>query len=594
MFSKQLLIRAVSAAGLATLLSGAMIASAQDEGHVLMPIGGGYPDTFPAFVEQVIAHAQTLDTDRVYVLMMPMSFTYDVEVLTTTDLLDNSLAIERRRRQLERECDAQVADAGIDYECQVVVPPIYTREAAEDELALDYFVEDLAGVYFVGGDQTFAMQILNGTPVEEALFDAFHTSVPMAGNSAGAAIQSYTMIGGYSSEDFGFEDQLREGIVDLWNSEDRRGLPFGIQSAIIEQHYFQYSRPGRLMNAIVQEGVPHIGIGVDGFTGVIIRDETSVSDSFGLYINGVLDAETFGAHETVTYVDGIMSAHNVLFHTLAPGESSYNIETRTHSLAPLPESLDRDFTSLSTSEEAGRLELNGGSDAIIPMIADIRILIVITGYADAEAAQVVADQYFRMGEVRIVLEGDELGEVDTAGGRAFVIHAGDASLIDAEQLAPIADAWRGGAPLTLNDAAVGLAGAYYAAHPAIDYDNDDDAVIEALEQGVLIDGGMNLVEGWGLVPAIIEPRLIDNTRWGRLVAGLYAHPDLLGVGIPFDGSVSIASDGAFVGGNNGVIVLDFRGATLALGDNGGYVVANGLMDSFAPTEMIIAQAPAQS
>jgi cyanophycinase len=535
--------------------------------------------------------------------MMPMSFTYDVEVLTTTDLLDNSLAIERRRRQFERACDRLVSERELDLECQVVVPPIYTRDAAEDDYALEYFTDDLAAVYFVGGDQTFAMQILNGTPLEAALTEAFERGVVMGGNSAGAAIMSYNMIGGYSSEDYDVVDQLREGIVDLWTEPDRRGLPFGLRSVIVEQHFFEYGRPGRLLNAILQPGMPRVGLGVDGFTGAVVVDDARIDRVIGKYSVGVIDA-TDAADSAYFSGDGILSVRGAWFHTLAPGDFSYDLLARQHSLAPLPERPQRDYSGFALPEGAGTLIL--GSDLTSVGLADnpvierflelaggseAEILVLSTGYRNLSAAVNAFEDYAaqftgraRRVQVQTLLTRMALPDLTRFSG--IVVVAGDQSLVTADELRPIADALLAGIPVLADNAAAPLFGIRYAANPPVDYDNDDDATMEAHDQGAYILGNTVIADGLGLVRANVEPRLIDNNRYGRVISLAYDDPAALALGLAEGSALEVTPQGTTVLGTNGVVLFDFSVATLALGDNDAFVIANGLMDVFAPGDRI--------
>jgi cyanophycinase len=602
-FTRRLLsLLAVSMLMLGLLIGSAAAQDAQPE-HILIPIGGGYPDTFPGFLEAALPYVATLDTDRFYILMMPMSFTYDVEVLTTTDLLDNSLAIERRRRQFERACDRLVSERELDLECQVVVPPIYTRDAAEDDYALEYFTDDLAAVYFVGGDQTFAMQILNGTPLEAALTEAFERGVVMGGNSAGAAIMSYNMIGGYSSEDYDVVDQLREGIVDLWTEPDRRGLPFGLRSVIVEQHFFEYGRPGRLLNAILQPGMPRVGLGVDGFTGAVVVDDARIDRVIGKYSVGVIDA-TDAADSAYFSGDGILSVRGAWFHTLAPGDFSYDLLARQHSLAPLPERPQRDYSGFALPEGAGTLIL--GSDLTSVGLADnpvierflelaggseAEILVLSTGYRNLSAAVNAFEDYAaqftgraRRVQVQTLLTRMALPDLTRFSG--IVVVAGDQSLVTADELRPIADALLAGIPVLADNAAAPLFGIRYAANPPVDYDNDDDATMEAHDQGAYILGNTVIADGLGLVRANVEPRLIDNNRYGRVISLAYDDPAALALGLAEGSALEVTPQGTTVLGTNGVVLFDFSVATLALGDNDAFVIANGLMDVFAPGDRI--------
>jgi len=585
------------------LIVGAGSATAQQVDSILIPIGGGYPDTFPGFLEAALPYVETLDTDRFYILMMPMSFTYDVEVLTTTDLLDNSIAIERRRRQLERACDELVNERDLGLECQVVVPPVYIREAAEDELVLDYFADDLAAVYFVGGDQTFAMQILNGTPLEAALTDAFERGVVMGGNSAGAAIMSYNMIGGYTSEDYGVVDQFRAGIVDLWTEPDRRGLPFGLQNVIVEQHFFEYGRPGRLLNALIQPGMPRVGLGVDGYTGAVVVNDARIDHVIGTYSVGVIDVTD--TIETAHFsADGLLSIRGAWFHTLAPGAFSYDITERQHSLAPRPEVAKTNYSGLALPEGAGTLVL--GSDLTTVGLEDnpvigrflelaggsqANIIVLSTGYPSmADAVNAYEDYAAALTatapRVRVQTLMSRMAVPDLTQFSGIILVAGDQSLVSAAEVQPVVDALLAGIPVLADNAAAPLFGISYAANPPIDYENDDDETIEAHDQGSYLVGGTVIETGLGVVGANFEPRLIDNNRWGRVISLAYDDPTTLAFGLAEGSALEVTAQGATVLGSNSVVAFDLSAATLALGDNDAFVIANGLMNVFAPGETI--------
>jgi len=562
---------------------GVGIAAADDGETVYIPIGGFYGDTFPGFLDQAIHHAEHLESDRVYILMMPMSFTVDPVTLTQTDLIINTQDSERRRRQLEDACAEQTP-----LYCEVVVPPIYTREAAEQEAALDYFADDLAGVYFLGGDQVYAMQITANTPLEEALADKFASGVPMGGNSAGLAVGSRAMIAGYGGDEFGPENGFNEGAVLLWNGDEERGLSFGSTSVVLEQHFFERARLSRFLNALTFEGAPGIGIGVDSFTGGLLRGDSVFDGVFGLYGAAVLDVETLGARESVMFAPAgdagaVLSIRDVLLHTVAPGDFSYDIAARAHSLAaPLTESAD--VMSLTVPAGAGRLILSGHSEIAQFMVADAPGTVLLAGYADAAAAAEATG--YTDGEGALFIGADTALPDDLADARSLALIVGDITQIDPTLFAPLRDAWLAGADLILAGDAPLLAGVSYANMPPTPYDSDDDLLIESATQGTLLDGGTTLAEGWNLLPIVVESRVMDDNRYGRWIAAAYANPTAPALALSDEASVTITADGATVGGTNVVLHLDLSRAVLDLGSNGGLVIANGVLDVFAPDDTI--------
>lgn len=576
-------------------------ASAQDTtaepvDRIFVPIGGSYTDTFPGFLDAVISGASG---DTISILMLPVTFSYDSQALTAEDLIVNTQDAERRRRQLEDACN-EIAPV----ECRVVVPPIYTREAAEVEAALDYFADPVDGIYILGGDQVIAMEILLGTPLEAAMRAAYESGTVIGGNSAGLAVQAYNMMGGYASEEFGSENGLSEGAVDLWNEPDRRGLEFGVTEVQLEQHFWEYSRLGRFLNALVQEDVPHVGIGVDGYTGAYIRNETVLEAPFGLYTVAIFDMETYGALETATFENdsNTLSVRNVLWHNLPTGEYSYDIPTRTLSMAEAPEEITRDYSALVAPEDAGTLilggnlfgPLSGEKSAVAEYFVELAggdeasLVLIATGYADAEKAQEELDRMAgALGIEAITLLNTDSDEIEISGDITGIVVIGDdQSLVDVEALAPVAEAWAGGVPLLMDDAAAAVAGAYYSAHPPVPYDSDDDLAIEAAVAGSFINGGTTIAEGLGLINATFEPQALFDNRWGRIISLAYNHPDLLALALADDAAIEFTAEGATVHGLNGVILFDLASATLELGTNDGFGIANGLIDVYAAGEVI--------
>ncbi|MDZ4764080.1 MAG: hypothetical protein SGI73_05960 [Chloroflexota bacterium] len=562
-----------------------------------VPIGAGYPDTYPGFLEAALPYVEANEFERFYILMMPMAFSYQVEELPANELLDNSLAIERRRRQLENAC----ADIAPDIPCEVVVPPLWTRAAALDELALDYFTDDLGAVYFVGGDQTIAMQILADSPVEAALADAYARGVVMGGNSAGLAIQSRTMIGGYIG-DFGPETGLAEGAVDIWNETEgvdgappRRGLSFGLTDIIVEQHFWERARISRLLNALAQPETPNLGVGVDSYSGAVIRTDESggvtVADVFGLYGAVVLDAETFGAADAATFQNGVLSIRDVLVHLLASGDYAYDLTARQALSAEAPARVEMTY-NIAAPDGAGSLALWSGLAAGIAA-GDVSIesapphLVIITGYADAESAQAVADAYVDVPDTTVLMlaDGDELPSLSDFG--TVTIHAHDVTLIAVAALAPVKDFWLNGGSLVLDDGAALLAGVAYANEPPVPYDSDDDLLIEDALQGALIDGMVEIANGWALIDANVEVDVMDDNRFARLFALEYNVP-VGTLGLSAGTMVAVSTNGAFVSppSGNGVYALSFANADLMVGDDDGLVVINGILDVFAPGEDI--------
>jgi cyanophycinase len=565
------------------MMLGSIVFAQEDDAPLFIPIGGGYTDTYPGFLEAVMSKMDEGD-DLLYIVVMPLAYSTDPSQLSADDLILNSRDSERRRRQLEDAC-REVAGEAVT--CQVVVAPIYTTELAESEIALDYFDEDLDGIYFLGGDQTTAMQVVINTPLEEALATAFAEGVVMGGNSAGLAVQSRAMIAGYN-EGFDENNGFAEGAVDVWNSDEARGLSFGVENVLLEQHFFEFVRLPRLINAVVQADLPHLAIGMDGYTGAYLQNGV-LSNVFGLYTGIVLDAESLGAVESANYSGGSLSVRNIVVHMLAPGDFSYDTNTMQHSLVPTLTTVDRSATTLAYTG-SGRLILAGNAATLLatdtlPLEGSTVVLAVNYPEGEAQAA-IDAISAELSGEVTSEIVADAISS-DLSSFQNIIVTGADLSSFDPAILVPVVEAMDEGKTVILSNAAAAVAGASYSAHGATREATDENPyATEEDVQGALVVSNTTIAEGLGLVGAAIEPQVISDARFGRMFALAYANPSLVAVGLPDDAGLVFSSEGVTVVGANSVVTLDLSAATLAEGENGGFVWANGLLDTFANGETV--------
>jgi len=117
-------------------------------------------------------------------------------------------------------------------------------------------------VMFTGGDQLRLTSILGGTRLHDIILDKFkNEEFIYAGTSAGAAAASNNMIYQGSSH-----EALLKGEVKITS-----GLSL-IQNVIIDTHFVQRGRIGRLFQAVV--GNPRVlGIGLGEDTGLLITSD---------------------------------------------------------------------------------------------------------------------------------------------------------------------------------------------------------------------------------------------------------------------------------------------------------------------------------
>lgn len=576
-------------------------ASAQDAARTqgtLIPIGGGYK-TLHNFVEAALPYWQTLNATHFTMLMLPPAFSYNPYQFSQQELLDNSYLADLRRSQLEESCRDVLASHNIDgVPCRVIVPPVYTREAAQSSLIEQFFVADLAAIYFLGGDQINAMNIIANTRLEQAIAQAFQRGVPLGGNSAGAALLAQPMIAGYAPE-YDQNNALREGAVNLWNQPDagERGLSVGAGNALIETHLWELGRVPRVLNLLSFDDAPHLVIGIDGSTGGVLQDETIFRDVFGQYSAAIFDGISLNASENASFgANGVLSIHNVLIHLLAPGDFSFNLATLQPSWTDHLVNAERDFSAFEKPENTGDLYLYGSAPPSSSFPDNAGTLVLLVGYPDAAQLANTAEQYAGDRQIISLLAGEQLAEVLPEGTALsdygfIAVIGGDQSLINIDQLQPVAEAWRGGMTVLLGGAAAAAAGQTYVANPAVNFVTGNAGVLEAHSQGSFIVGGTVLRRGLELINLNIEPRLIDNNRFGRLFSLAFNERSVQALGLPADTAVRFTSDGAFVQGESAAFVLDLSESTLGVGANNAFVIANALLDTYPASERIEAIHP---
>lgn len=140
---------------------------------------------------------------------------------------------------------------------EVTVLGVNSREEAQDTGAVAV-INAATAVFLTGGNQMKISSLLGGTPLLQALRDRYSAGILVGGTSAGASAICQHMIayGASGSAPKQRMVQLCPGI----------GL---INQVIIDQHFSQRDRVGRLMTAVAHN--PYIlGLGLDEDTAAII------------------------------------------------------------------------------------------------------------------------------------------------------------------------------------------------------------------------------------------------------------------------------------------------------------------------------------
>ncbi len=178
------------------------------------------------------------------------------------------------------------------------------------------------GIFMSGGDQRRLMERLLDTEAARAMHTAFHLRrCCIGGTSAGAAVMSRIM--------------LAEGGTPVLPKKDvavlEEGLGF-VPGAIIDQHFSERRRLGRLMSVLAQRP-DLLGVGIDEDTALIIERGTGV--------------EVVGKG-TVTLIDGRRMRSN-----FGAAAASEHLEMLGVTLHVLP--AGNRYSSLSDESGNGRL-----------------------------------------------------------------------------------------------------------------------------------------------------------------------------------------------------------------------------------------------
>lgn len=115
-------------------------------------------------------------------------------------------------------------------------------------------------VYFTGGDQLKITSQIGDTPIYTRICEIFEAGGLIAGSSAGASVMSETMM-------VAGEEESTYRIESLLKLAPGLGLLRGV---IIDQHFSQRGRMGRLVGAVAQN--PRmLGIGLDEDCGILVQ-----------------------------------------------------------------------------------------------------------------------------------------------------------------------------------------------------------------------------------------------------------------------------------------------------------------------------------
>lgn len=159
-------------------------------------------------------------------------------------------------------------------------------------------------VFFTGGDQLKITSLLGGTPLYKVIKDINEEGCIFVGTSAGASVMSDTMI--ISGAD---DDSPKKCTIKM-----APGLGL-IKDVIIDQHFAQRGRVGRLLGAIA-ENPECLGIGIDEDTAIEVSEKGyfKVLGSGAVYVIDASEISFTNVSEQNS--EEILSMFNVKMHVL--------------------------------------------------------------------------------------------------------------------------------------------------------------------------------------------------------------------------------------------------------------------------------------
>ncbi len=185
----------------------------------------------------------------------------------------------------------------------------FKKDELMEQTKLDSLIN--AGmIYISGGDQNRFMEIANGTPLVDAIHQAYHKGAIIAGTSAGAAVQSKKMITGNQHL---HPDMKGYKTIQPKNIEIAEGLGL-IESAIIDQHFIWRERMNRLISVCI-ENPNELAIGIDESTAILV--DNNVATVYGKGQVLVLNA----TQANIFSSDSLLGAENIRINLYLPGQS---------------------------------------------------------------------------------------------------------------------------------------------------------------------------------------------------------------------------------------------------------------------------------
>jgi cyanophycinase len=203
---------------------------------------------------------------------------------------------------------------------------IRIREDCFREQALQV-LENADVVFFTGGNQLKITSQLGDSPVCHRIEDIYRQGGVIAGTSAGASVMSETMLV-YGAGD---ESHRLDTILGM-----APGLGL-IPNVVIDQHFAERGRLGRLLGAITQNPRT-MGIGIDENTAIIVDagERFEVIGAGAVYVLDGSEITYSSLAEPHSGMQQTMSVFDVKLHVLSEG-NEFDLRERRPAVPPKPE-----------------------------------------------------------------------------------------------------------------------------------------------------------------------------------------------------------------------------------------------------------------
>ena len=223
----------------------------------------------------------------------------------TGKLVISTVAIPSSPEGLFEEYEKAFRSLGVKH---VFKLEINEREEATRESKVR-ILDDAKGVFFTGGDQMKISSQIGDTPIFQRVNEIYEAGGVIAGTSAGASVMSETMLvegGDEKSHVIGGSVRMAPGL----------GLISGV---IIDQHFMERGRVGRLIGAVAQNP-KNLGVGIDEQTAIVVEKGTEfyVLGSGAVYvIDGTVVSYSNIAEEDLNKT---LSIYDMKVHMLSQGD----------------------------------------------------------------------------------------------------------------------------------------------------------------------------------------------------------------------------------------------------------------------------------